>query len=80
MPKRYVDRRDLGGDRVKYVVVQRTGFVPYFLSTWYDGTDRWDCLLARAIVFDGLTARRIANRLNAKSPAAPLPVAIEVIR
>ena len=65
---------------MKYVVVQRTGFVPYFLSAWSDGADRWDCVRARALVLDGSAARRIANRLNARSPAAPLPVSIEVIR
>ena len=63
----------------KYVVVQRTGFVPYFLSTWYDGTDRWDCLRSRAIVFDGPTARQIARQLNARNPSALIPVSIEVI-
>lgn len=65
---------------MKYVVVQRTGFVPYFLSAWSDGTDCWDCFRARALAFDGPTARRIAKRLNAQRPAAPLPVSIEVIR
>lgn len=63
-----------------YVVVQRTGFMPYFLSSWSDGTDRWDCHLDRAIAFNGPTARRIADQLNARHPAAPLPVAIDVIR
>lgn len=64
----------------EYVVVQRTGFMPYFLSTWYDGSevsDRWDCQRARALTFDGPTARRIANRLNARFPASPVPVSIE---
>jgi hypothetical protein len=65
--------------RVKYVVVQRTGFVPYFLSTWYDGTDRWDCQRARAIVFDGPTARRISNRLNNTGPARVVRVTVEVL-
>jgi hypothetical protein len=61
-------------------VVQRTGFMPYFLSTWYDGDqaiDRWDCLRSRALTFDGPTARRIAKTLNARCRGAPLPVAIE---
>ena len=66
--------------KAKYVVVQRTGFVPYFLSVWSDCAHGWDHLRARALVFDGPAARRIANQLNAKSPAAPLPVSIEVIR
>ncbi len=69
-----------GRDLVKYVVVQRTGFMPYFLCTWKDGTDQWDCLRKHALVLDGPTARRIANQLNAQSTAAPLPVSIEVIR
>lgn len=64
----------------KYVVVQRTGFVPYFLAAWYDGTEQWDCLRARALTFDGPTARRIASKINAKNPAAPLPVLVEAIR
>ena len=66
---------------MKYVVVQRTGFMPYFLSSWSSaGTDRWDCLRARAIVLDGPTARRIASQLNGRHPAAPVPVSIEVLR
>jgi len=69
-----------GGIGVKCIVVQRTGFLPYFLCSWRDGTDRWDCHVDQARVLDGPTARRIANQLNARSPAAPLPVSIEVIR
>lgn len=68
---------------MRYVVVQRTGFLPYFLCSWSDGPhgkDSWDCQRARALAFDGPAARRIANQLNARSPAAPLPVSIEVIR
>lgn len=65
---------------MKYVIVQRTGFVPYFLSVWSDAAHGWDHLRARALAFDGPTARRISNRLNAQSPAAPIPVVIEVIR
>ena len=66
---------------MKYVVVQRTGFVPYFLSSWNDETtDRWDCVRARAIVLDGPTARQIASQLNGRNPAAPVPVSIEVLR
>lgn len=67
----------------KYLVVQRTGFVPYFLCAWRDGshgTDSWDCLRNRAIVFDGPAARRIVNQLNAQRPAAPLLVVIEEAR
>lgn len=63
-----------------YVVVQRTGFMPYFLSAWTHGIDSWDCLRARAVAFDGPTARRIANQLNARRPAAPLPVVVEALR
>ena len=68
---------------VKYIVVQRTGFMSYFLSAWSDGPhaqDSWDCQRARALTFDGSMARRIANQLNAKNPAAPLPILVEVIR
>ena len=65
---------------MKYVVVQRTGFVPYFLCSWSDDTDRWDCLRARARVFNGPAARRIAKQLNARSPAPLIPVVVEVIR
>lgn len=67
----------------KYVVVQRTGFVPYFLSSWSAGTDNtgsWDHLRARALVLDGPAARRIADQLNARNLAAPLPVTVEVFR
>jgi hypothetical protein len=65
---------------VRYVVVQRTGFLPYFLSSWSDGTDRWDCHVDQARVFDGPTARQIASQLNDRRPAAPVPVSIEVLR
>jgi len=65
---------------VKYVLVQRTGFLPYFLCSWSDGTDRWDCHRDQARVFDGPTARRIVKQLNARSPASPLPVMVEVLR
>ncbi len=75
-----MDWRDLGGHFVKYVVVQRTGFLPYFLSSWIDETDRWDCHVDRARVFDGPTARRIASQLNDQRPTAPVPVSIEVLR
>ena len=67
----------------KYVVVQRTGFVPYFLSLWSDGPngkDSWDYVRARALVFDGPVARQIASQLNARNPAAVVLVSIEVIR
>jgi hypothetical protein len=66
---------------MKYVVVQRTGFVPYFLATpWSDGTERWDCHLDQARTFDGPTARRVRDQLNAKHPAAVIPVAVETLR
>lgn len=63
-----------------YVVVQRTGFMPYFLSAWTNGIDSWDCLRARALVFDAPAARRIANQLNARRPTAPVPVVVEALR
>lgn len=59
---------------MKYAVVQRTGFVPYFLSAWTNGIDSWDGLKARALVFDGPKARWIVKQLNARRPAAVLPV------
>ena len=67
---------------MKYVVVQRTGFMPYFLSAWSDAEskDSWDCLRARALAFDGTVARRIAHQLNARTPMAPVPVVVEVLR
>jgi len=65
---------------VKYIVVQRTGFVPYFLSSWSDGTDRWNCHRDQARVFNGPIARRIAKQLNARNPVAPLPVIVEALR
>lgn len=66
---------------MKYIVVQRTGFMPYFLSSWIDdGTDRWDCHVDQASVFDGPTARRIADRLNNSYPARVVPVTVETLR
>lgn len=67
---------------MRYVVVQRTGFMPYFLSAWSaaESKDSWDCLRARALAFDGPAARRIANQLNARNPAAPVPVVVEALR
>jgi hypothetical protein len=65
---------------MKYVVVQRTGFVPYVLSAWTNGTESWDCLRSRALAFDGPAARRIANQLNARRPGAPLSVVVEEFR
>lgn len=72
---------------MKYVVVQRTGFMPYFLTAWRNNGDSctcgWDCLRGRALVFDGSTARRIANKLNSynvRRLAAPLPVTVEAAR
>lgn len=62
---------------MKYIVVQRTGFMPYFLSAWHDEIDHWDCHLDRAVVFDGPAARRIAQQLNARRPMAPLPVVVQ---
>lgn len=68
----------------RHIVVQRTGFLRYFLCAWSDGSDvngsaSWDCLRARAIVFEAPTARRIANQLNARNPGAPLPVVVEAL-
>jgi len=64
---------------MKYVVVQQTGFMPYFLCAWSDqqtSNHRWDCLRSRALVFDGPKARRIANKLNAHRPAIQVTVAV----
>lgn len=69
--------------REKYVVVQRTGFMPYFLSEWYEGVDlcdRWDRLRSRALQFDLTAARRVMKQLNAARPTAILPVEIELVR
>lgn len=69
---------------MKYIVVQRAGFVSYFLSAWRDGgascTCGWDRLRVRAIVFEGPAARRIADRLNCAATPRPLPVTVEVIQ
>lgn len=65
---------------MKYVVVQRTGFLPYFLSSWGDGTDRWDCHVDQACVFNGPAARRIAEQLNNSNPGRVVPVTVETIR
>lgn len=66
----------------KYVVVQRTGFVPYFLYAWREGSldsDVWNCSRALARQFDGPTARRIAAQINGRQPAAVIPVEVEVV-
>lgn len=65
---------------MKYVVVQHTGFVPYFLSAWSDGADNWIVRRAYALTFDGPTAHRIADRLNARRPGAIVPVTVEEVR
>lgn len=63
---------------MSYIVVQRTGFVPYFLSSWIDETDSWNCHLTQARRFDRMTARRIASQLNANNRV--LPVSVERVR
>jgi hypothetical protein len=65
---------------VKYVIVQCTGFMPYFLCAWSAGTDQWDCHRDRALVFDGSTARRIAGQLNAHHPGSPVPVTVDTVK
>jgi hypothetical protein len=62
---------------MKYVVVQRTGFVPYFLLHWDGHQTRWNPLRTIAKRFTRAQARRIADHLNVLSPAAPLPITIE---
>lgn len=62
-----------------YILVQRSGFMSYFLSAWHNGDARWDSLRARALTFDGPTAQQVAKQLNAQRPAAPIPVTIERI-
>lgn len=65
---------------MKYVVMRRTGFVPYFLaSSWSDGTERWDCHVDQARVFDAPTARRMADQINAQRPGAVIPATVERI-
>ena len=59
--------------------MQRTGFVPYFLSAWGDGSDNWVTRRDHARTFTGPAARRIASQLNAQRPAAVLPVGIEAV-
>ena len=58
--------------RARYVVVQRTGFVAYFLSVWRDGVDSWDSARSRTLLLDGPTARRIVAQLSAQRPGAPV--------
>ncbi len=65
---------------MKYAVVQRTGFMSYFLSAWNNGIDSWDHLRTRALAFDGPTAQRIVNQLNARRLPAPVPVVVEELR
>ena len=62
---------------MKFVVVQRTGFCPYFLYTW-DGLHT--CWLPRrdlAKQFTRNEAQSIIDLLNAASPVAVNPVEIE---
>jgi hypothetical protein len=64
---------------VKYVVVQSTGFMPYFLCAWNDeqeSSHQWACLRSRALVFDGPKARKVANKLNALQPTIKVIVAV----
>ena len=62
------------------MVVQRTGFMPYFLCTWsFEGDDEWSPLAMRALRFEGKRARAIAARLNARNPGSPLPVRVETL-
>jgi len=64
---------------VRYVVVQQTGFMPYFLSAWNDEQEnnhRWDCLRSQALVFDAPRARQIANKLNSIQSTREVIVAV----
>ena len=57
-----------------YVLVQGTGFVPYFLYTW-DGIEaEWLPREDLARRFTRKKALRIASKLNAARPGAPIPV------
>lgn len=70
----------------RYIVVQHTGFMPYFLYAWKEGLPGgthhtvWNCLRTLALKFDGNTARKVMKLLNAQTPTALLPVSIMVIR
>lgn len=61
---------------MKFVVVQRTGFVPYFLYVWDGVEERWLHRRDLAKQFTRFEADRIAKQLNARRPGAPLPVVV----
>lgn len=55
-----------------FVVVQPTGFMPYFLAApWSDGSDNWLTQRAYAKQFTRREAQRIVDRINAQRPINP---------
>ena len=51
-----------------FIVVQPTGFMPYFLAAWADGSPNWLTQRAYAKRFTRHAARRIVDQINAQHP------------
>lgn len=61
----------------RFVVVQNTGFVPYYVYSW-DGVEvHWVVLSELAKRFSRRRAQAIAYTLNARRPAAVNPVTVQ---
>jgi len=54
-----------------FIVVQPTGFVPYFRAEWSDGSENWLTQRAYAKRYTRHQARRIADQINAQCPVNP---------
>lgn len=65
---------------MRWVVLQPTGFVPYFLYLWDGARTRWHPQLTTAKRFTRRAAQRIADQLNALSPLALHPIVIREIQ
>lgn len=52
----------------RYIVVHPTGFVPYCLAEWSDGTPNWVVQRAYAKRFTGPEAHRIVDQINHAYP------------
>lgn len=63
----------------RFIIIQRTGFCPYFLSAWDAATqtDSWCALRDLAKRFTRYEAEQVVKTLNARNPGAPVPVTYE---
>lgn len=61
-----------------FVVMQRTGFMPYFLYTWDGTTDRWLTRKDLAKRFNSRSAaQQAADRINARHPDPIHPATVQ---